>query len=156
MDIQLWMVGQILIDALLVGVLLWLIVTGNRRRIRDMEAQMESLRRSGEILAEMREIAGELEGNLEEKRELTHRLLGRLDETLDRAERRCEQLNALCETSDSPLVRDQVSLDQTHATRQAIRSLLDRGLSKEEAAQRLGLSVAEIDLFLKLGAAAKS
>lgn len=156
MDIQLWMMGQILIDALLVGVLLWLIVTGNRRKTRDMEAQMESLRRSDEILAEMRGIAGELEGNLEEKRELTRRLLGRLDETLKRAEQRCEQLHAMCETSDSPPVHDQVSLDQTHATRRSIRSLLDRGLTKEEVAQRLGLSVAEIDLFLKLGAAAKS
>ena len=70
MDIQLWIIGQIAIDALLVGVLVWLIVAGNRRRIRDSEAQSRALQRSEEILAQMREIVHELDGNLEEKREL--------------------------------------------------------------------------------------
>ncbi len=143
--------GQIVIDAVLVGVLLWLIVAGNRRKTRDMETQAEALRKSDEILAQMRDIAEELEGNLEEKRELTHRLLGRLDETLERAERRYEQFNALFESTDSAAAHDQVSLRETRGTLESIRSLLDKGLTKEEAAQRLGLSKAEIELFLKLG-----
>lgn len=151
MNIQLWIMGQIVIDAVLVGVLVWLIVAGNRRKTRDMETQAEALRKSDEILAQMRDIAGELEGNLEEKRELTHRLLGRLDETLERAERRYEEFNALFESTDSAAAHDQVSLTETRGTLESIRSLLDKGLTKEEAAQRLGLSKAEIELFLKLG-----
>ncbi|MCF8061408.1 MAG: hypothetical protein K9M82_02730 [Deltaproteobacteria bacterium] len=151
MNIQLWIVGQIAIDALLVGVLLWLIVAGNRRRARDSEAQSEALRKSEEILSEMQEITRELEGNLEEKRELTRRLLGRLDETLERAARQYEQLNDLFETTESVSTRDRVSLKETQGTRESIRSLLDKGLSKEEVAQRLDVSVGEIELFLKLG-----
>jgi transposase len=36
------------------------------------------------------------------------------------------------------------------STKDAIRSLLSKGMSKEEVAQRLSISVGEIDLFLKL------
>jgi hypothetical protein len=151
MNIQLWIVGQIAIDALLVGILLWLIVAGNRRRSRDTEAQGEALRKSEEILSEMRDITRELEGNLEEKRELTRRLLGRLDETLERAEHRYEQLNELFERTEPASIQDRGSPKETSGTRASIRSLLDKGLSKEEVAQRLGVSVGEIELFLKLG-----
>lgn len=151
MNIQLWIVGQIAIDALLVGVLLWLIVAGNRRRTRDAEAQGEALRKSEEILSEMRDITRELEGNLEEKRELTRRLLGRLDETLDRAGRRYEQLNDLLERTESSSNRDRIAPKEQSGTRASIRSLLDKGFSKEEVARRLEVSVGEIDLFLKLG-----
>jgi cellulose biosynthesis protein BcsQ len=151
MSIQLWVVGQIAVDVLLVGVLLWLIVAGNRRRARDEETRLEALRRSEEILAEMQVITRELEGNLEEKRELTNRLLGRLDETLERAEQRYEQLNQLFETKETASVQDRVSLNEAYGTRESIRSLLGKGLSKEEVAQRLGVSLGEIELFLKLG-----
>jgi cellulose biosynthesis protein BcsQ len=112
---------------------------------------LEALRRSEEILAEMQVITRELEGNLEEKRELTNRLLGRLDETLERAEQRYEQLNQLFETKETASVQDRVSLNEAYGTRESIRSLLGKGLSKEEVAQRLGVSLGEIELFLKLG-----
>jgi methyl-accepting chemotaxis protein len=151
MNIQLWIVGQIAIDALLVGILLWLIVAGNRRRARDTEAQNETLRKSEEILSDMRDITRELEGNLEEKRELTRRLLGRLDETLERAGRRYDQLNELFEKTESVSDRDPVFPKEASGTHASIRSLLDKGLSKEEVARHLGVSVGEIELFLKLG-----
>ena len=152
MSLQLWIVGQIAVDVLLVGILLWLIVAGNRRKNRDFEARNEALQRSEAILAEMQNITRELESNLEEKRELTRRLMGRLDETLERAERRYEQLNQLFDATEAvSTTRDRISLKESRGTRESIRSLLDQGLTKEEVAQQLDLSVGEIELFLKLG-----
>lgn len=155
MNMQLWIAGQIAIDIILVGLLFWLIVSGNRRRVRRSIERDEELRKSEEILAQMREIAGELEGNLEEKRELTHRLLGRLDETLKRAEHRYSQFNDLFEATDTDSIRDKVSLRKTEATRESIRTLMEKGLTREDVARRLGISVGEIELFLKLGSRSK-
>ncbi len=151
MNIQVWIMGQIAIDLILVGVLVWLIMSGNRRRAKESQEREKELQKSEEILAQMREISAELEGNLEEKRELTQRLLGRLDETLKRAEHRYRQFNDLFEATDSASIRDKVSLRKTEDTRESIRTLIDKGLTREDVARRLGISVGEIDLFLKLG-----
>jgi restriction endonuclease S subunit len=99
----------------------------------------------------MRSIVQELDGNLEEKRELTRRLLGRLDETIERAEKRYEAYSDLLEATDSTSTRDRVSLKGTQNTRESIQALLERGLTRDEVSQRLGISRGEVDLFLKLG-----
>lgn len=151
MNMQTWIMGQIAADLILVGILLWLIMSGNRRRAKESQEREEELRKSEEILVQMREIAAELEGNLEEKRELTSRLLGRLDETLKRAEHRYRQFNDLFEVTDAASVRDKVSLRKTEDTRESIHALIDKGLTREDVARRLGISVGEIELFLKLG-----
>ena len=154
MNMETWIFGQITIDALLAGILCWVVVMNGRRRARESDAREEALRKSEEILAQMGEIARELDENLEEKRELTKRLLGRLEETLERAEHRYEQFNELFQSTEPTSNRDRVSLHQTQGTRASIQALLDRGLTKAEAAQRLGLSIGEVELFLKLGAGA--
>jgi len=151
MNMEMWIIGQIAIDAILAGILFWVVVMNGRRRSREWDARDEALRKSEEILAQMNDIARELDENLEEKRELTHRLLGRLEETLERAEHRYEQFNDLFQSTEPASNRDHVSLHQTRGTRASIRALLDKGLTKEEAAQRLGLPVGEVELFLKLG-----
>jgi DNA-binding NarL/FixJ family response regulator len=150
MNIEMWIIGQIAIDAVLAGILLWLVVMNGRRKTVESNQQTEALRKSEEIIRQMQGIARELEENLEEKRKLTHRLLGRLDETLERARNRYEQFNDLFKATETASERDRVSLKQTQDTRVSIKALLDKGLSKEEVAQRLGLSVGEIELFLKL------
>ncbi len=152
MNIETWIIGQIAVDAVLAGILLWLLVVTGRKRTREADARDDALRKSEEILRQMHGIAHELEENLEEKRELTRRLLGRLDETLERAETRYHQLNDLFQATDAASDRDRVSLQQTQGTRASIQALLDKGLTKEEVARHLSLSVGEIDLFIKLGA----
>ena len=151
MDLQLWIIGQIAIDLLMGAVLLWVLVSGYRHRAREGQERRQAAERSERILAEMNAITRELEENLEEKRELTTRLLGRLDESLARAEKRYDQLQELSRAADSASKRDTVSVNPTRSTKESIRSLLERGLSKEEVAQRLNISGAELDLFLKLG-----
>jgi len=151
MDIQLWIIGQIGIDLLMGAVLLWVLVSGSRRRTREGEERRQSAERSERILAEMNAIARDLEENLEEKRELTSRLLGRLDEGLARAEKRYEQFQDLFDAADCTSKGDTVAVHPHLSTKDAIRSLLSKGLSKEEVAQHLSISVGEIDLFLKLG-----
>ncbi|MGD8385791.1 MAG: hypothetical protein PVG49_01525 [Desulfobacteraceae bacterium] len=150
MDIQLWIIGQIAIDLLMGAVLLWVLVSGSRHKTREGEERMQAAERSEKILAEMNAIARDLEENLEEKRELTSRLLGRLDESLARAEKRYEQFQDLFDAADSASKRDTVFVNSSLSTKDAIRSLLSKGMSKEEVAQRLSISVGEIDLFLKL------
>jgi len=139
------------IDLLMAAVLIWLVVSGNRRRARETEEQRDASEKAEAILAEIREITQDLDRNLEEKREITNRLLGKLEEGLERAERRHEQLTGLHEGDETGEVRDSVSLHQTHRANKSIRSLLQKGLSKEEVARHLGLSMGEIELFLKLG-----
>lgn len=150
MDIQLWIIGQIAIDLLIGAVLVWVLVSGSRRRTREGEERRQAAERSERILAEMNAITRELEENLEEKRELTSRLLGRLDESLARAEKRYNQLQDLSRAPDRASRRDTATAKPSRSTKEAIRSLLDKGLSKEEAAQHLNISVGEIDLLLKL------
>lgn len=150
MDIQLWIIGQIAIDLLIGVVLLWVLVSGSRRKTREGDEHRQAAERAEKILAEMNGITRELEENLEEKRELTSRLLGRLDESLERAEKRYEQFQVLSDTADSVSKRDTASLNSNLSTKESIRSLLDKGLSKEEVAQHLNISVGEIDLLLKL------
>lgn len=156
MNIQTWIIGQIVIDLLMAAVLFWLIISGNRRRSKEFEERRLAAEKAEEILAQMNAITRELESNLEEKRELTARLLGRLEESLDRAERQYEKINEINESGDNLSVRDTVSLNETRQANKSIHSLLDKGLSKEEVAQHLNISIGEIDLFLKLGTRGKA
>ena len=151
MDIQLWIIGQIAIDLLMGAVLLWVLVSVSRRKTREGEERRQAAERSEKILAEMNAITRELEENLEEKRELTSRLLGRIEESLARAEKRYDQFQDLFDAADSASNRDTVSVNSNPSTKDAIRSLLGKGMSKEEVAQHLNISVGEIELLLKLG-----
>jgi hypothetical protein len=151
MNIQAWIIGQIAIDLLMAGVLIWLITSGNRRRTREAEERQNAVEKAEEILAQMNAITRDLDKNLEEKRELTARLLGRLEESLERAELRYEKINGLSDHDDLASKRDTVSLSETRHATKSIRSLLNKGLSKEEVARHLNISIGEIDLFLKLG-----
>jgi Ni,Fe-hydrogenase I large subunit len=147
---EFWTLGQIVIDVILVGILVRLIISGKRHRkglSGEHEAEFE---RPGELIEQMRRITAEMEGNLEEKRELTNRLLGRLDEALKRAEKQYRQLNDLFEETGEPSNRHRVPPDPPGRMHQSIRALMDKGLTAEEVARRLGTPVGEIELFLKL------
>lgn len=150
-NMQLWIIGQIAIDLILVGVLVWLIISRKQRGDAHSPLYEEELRKAEEILNQMREVTAELEVNLEEKRKLTKGLLGRLDETLNRAELRYKQLNDLFESTDSASIRDKVSIGKSEASRESIQALLAKGLTREDVARRLGISVGEIELLMKLG-----
>ncbi|MBW1720719.1 MAG: hypothetical protein JRH13_07450 [Deltaproteobacteria bacterium] len=149
METQVWFVLQIVLDLVMVVLLLWFLKFQSKRRIswREQEALIN---RSESILSEMKEISRALEENLEEKRILSKRILERLDQGLKRAEESCKQITELLPKTGSGISGNSGSLEMGRRERDSIRSLLKRGLSKEEIARHLGISVGEIELMLKL------
>ncbi len=150
MDIKLWIIVQIAIDIIMVAVLVW-VISSNRRQKGSEPEEAPDMGRPEALLAEIKEITRHLEENLEQKRELSRRLLGRMDETLARAEERYQQFSRLLDQADRVSKGDNYSEARERDKSGSIRELLDQGMTKNEVARHLGISVGEIDLFLKLG-----
>lgn len=149
METQIWIIGQIAIDAIMVALLLWFLKFQSRRQISWQE-QESLIRRSESILSEMREITLSLEKNLDEKRTLSRQILEQLDQGLMRAEASYKQFADLLPRSGNNMADPSGPAKDTAQTRNSVYSLLKKGLSKEEIARHLGISVGEIDLMLKL------
>ncbi|MFP3927584.1 MAG: hypothetical protein ACLFUP_01655 [Desulfobacteraceae bacterium] len=150
MDIKLWIIGQIGVDIIMVVVLVWVIVSAKKQRGSDAQ-ESPDLERPEALVSEIKEITGHLEQNLEQKRELSRRVIGRLDEVLARAEEKHQQLSLLLEKAETVSRSGRVRSGREPDKAETVRGLLDRGMTKQEAARHLGISVGEIDLLLKLG-----
>ncbi len=101
------------------------------------------------ILAEMRELTRQLDKNLEEKKEISKKMLGQLEDILKKADRSYNQLqNILKEYSSRPASHHPEH--DSDRIRTSVNDLLKQGLSKEEIARELGISVGEIELLMKL------
>ncbi len=150
MEIQYWIIGQIVVDFMMLALLLWFLRVQSRHQLtwQDHEAVIQ---KSASILSEMREISLDLEKNLEEKRALSQHILDQLDQGLEKAEESYHQLSGIIPASGRAGRSGQQSVgeDGTH-TRSSVMALLDKGLSKEEIGRHLGISVGEIELMLKL------
>jgi seryl-tRNA synthetase len=148
MEIQNWIMVQMVIDLVIACLLLWFIRLNMKSRKPDGEPD-EAFRRAEGILAEIRELSISLDKNLEEKRKLSSRILGQLDETLERAEETCRRVKDAARdlganpggSKNLPKNSDQI--------RSSIKALISRGLPREEIAQHMGMSVDEIDLLIK-------
>jgi len=149
MDAQIWIICQIIIDIIMVAILLWLGKLHSKRQMpwQSFEAAIQE---SETVLSEMKQIGQVLEKNLEEKKDLTHHILEQLDQGLKRAEERYQQICKIILKPDTTLTDQPVPLKDTNHTMSSINALLRKGLSKEEIAQHLGISVGEIELLLKL------
>lgn len=149
MEMQNWIMVQMVIDLVIACLLLWFIRLNMKSRRPDSDPD-EAFRRSEGILAEIRELSLSLDRNLEEKRKLSARILGQLDETLERAEEACRRVQDAARdlgatpggAKNLPKNSDQI--------RSSIKALISRGLPREEIAQHMGMSVDEIDLLIKL------
>jgi hypothetical protein len=149
MDAQFWIIGQIIIDVIMVALLFWFARLQFRKQPpwQEFEKVME---KSETILSEMEQLGQTLEKNLAEKKNLSRHILEQLDQGLVRAQRSYEQIQTvLLETTNQR--NDQTSPAQANErTVSSIKTLLAKGLSKEEIAQHLGISVSEIELMIKL------
>jgi hypothetical protein len=153
MDAQMWVIGQIVIDVIMVSVLLWFLRLYSRGQL-SWKNHAAVLDKSVELLSDMRTISDDLEMNLREKKELSRSLLEQLDRALRRAEESHRQLSKIASVSSTGFTRDTAILaEDADQLRSSVDSLLDKGFSKEEIAKDLGVSIGEIDLLVRLGGA---
>jgi hypothetical protein len=148
-ETQIWIIGQIFVDVVLVVLLLWFVKFNDKRTIpwQDFETVFQ---KSESILYEMREISLALEKNLEEKKALSRHILEQLEEGMKRAEESYRQICNIVRKSGAAVSEGSLSSKGTSQMRSSINALSAKGLSKEEIAQHLGISVGEIELLIKL------
>lgn len=149
MEIHSWIIAQIGVDIIMVALLLWFLKSQYKKQIAWQDYE-KVIKKSEDILAEMGEISQTLERNLQEKKLLSREILEQLNQGLRRAEESCRQITEIIPKSAKALGGERASIDDTNRTRSSVKALLDKGLSKEEIARHLGLSVGEIDLLVKL------
>jgi CRP-like cAMP-binding protein len=149
MEPQLWIGIQVFLDLLMVALLVWFLVSCGKRQA-SWQNHEAAIRKSEAILAEITEITQALEVNLQEKRELSSRILAQLEQGLKKAEEIRLQISKIIpktgRTTPGPA---NLHSDPQH-TRSSVQALLAKGLTREEVARHLGISVGEIDLLLKL------
>ncbi len=149
MEIQTWIIGQTAIEIIIFFLLLWFLKShfAMRKKNKELSSVFEQPEK---ILAEMRELTRQLDKNLEEKKELSKKLLGQLEDILKKADHSYNQLqNIMKEYSSRPLSSNHNEHD-SRRIRSSVNDLLKQGLSKEEIARQLGISVSEIELLVKL------
>ena len=149
METQSLIVAQIGADVIMVALLLWFMRSHAKARTswQDYEKVIE---KSEAVLGEMGKISRVLERNLEEKKVLSREILTQLDQGLKRAEENYRQISGIIPQAANAFGGDRVSIKDTRGTRASVQALLEKGLSKEEIARHLGISVGEIDLLVKL------
>jgi len=149
MEIQNWIMVQMVIDLVIACLLLWFIRLNMKSRKADSELD-EAFRRSEAILDEIRELSLSLDKNLEEKRKISARILGQLDETLERADEACSRVRDAARDLGANTAGSKNLPKNSDQIRSSVNALISRGLQKEEIAQHMGMSVDEIDLLIKL------
>lgn len=149
MDAQFWIIGQILIDVTMVALLFWFARLQFRKQPPWQEFKTV-IEKSEAILSEMEQLGQALEKNLAEKKKLSRQILEHLDQGLVRAQRNYEQIQKVLLETTNPLNDRTLPANANERTVSAIKALLTKGLSREEIAQQLGISVSEIELTIKL------
>jgi hypothetical protein len=150
MDAQTWVIGQIVIDAVMVSVLLWFLRIYSKGQI-TWKNHTTIIQKSEELLSDMRRISEDLEMNLKEKKELSRFILEQLEGGLQKADESHRQLSKILAKSHAGFTTEPSFLsDDGDQLRSSVSSLLDKGLSKEEISKDLGISVGEIDLLIRL------
>ena len=151
MEFQSWIFGQIVIDIGIVLILLTFIFFHFKMK-KNNEYSNASLKNAEEIISEMEQITQLMGKNLEEKRELNTRVVAQLEQVIAKAEKTRKQLQKIVSDSSIRLGNGYVTQEDMENTRQSINELLNKGISQKEISRHLGISQAEIDLFLKLHA----
>ena len=149
MEFQSWIIGQILIDIVIVLLLVWFMRAHFRKKtIGNYNAEV--FEECDRLLSEMKNLSRQLDVNLKEKKELSRKILFQLDEGLQKADESFQQIRKIHKELGT---KNSGSMDfskDTEKMRSSVNSLLSKGLSSEEISQHLGISIGEIDLLIKL------
>lgn len=149
MEFQTWIIGQTVIEIIIICFMLWFLKShlAMRKKNSVLSAVFEDPQ---QILSEMRQLASQLDKNLEDKKDISNKMLDQLDDVLKKADQSYNQLQGILkEYSSRPLNSNNAERD-SRRVRTSVNDLLKQGLSKEEVAQHLGISVSEIDLLVKI------
>jgi predicted transcriptional regulator len=148
MDIQNWIIAQLVIDAVL-GFCILLFIRSYMKSKKTNNDIGDIFQKPENIISEMQELTRQLDRNLEEKKELSRVILNQLDDGLKRAEETFNQLQGVVREFGTKGVNTQDIIKDREKIWSSVSSLLAKGLSKEEIAQHIGISVSEIELLLK-------
>jgi len=141
--------AQILLDLLILVLLVWLIKT-SLKKAGTGGSKTDSFPIPETLVEEMREIAADLGQNLEQKRNLSHDILQRLDEGLGQAEAYLKKIEKINESYRHQLRARGSEENDRAQIRSSVQAMISKGFSREEIARRLGISLGEIDLLIKL------
>lgn len=141
--------GQILIDLSILTLLIWLIkVSINLAKPKG--SNINDFHIPEALVKEMREIAQDLDKNLEQKKKLSHDILTRLNEGLEQAEAYAKRIEKVNQAYGFQLREGVSDLKDREQTRSSIQALISKGFSREEIARHLGITLGEIELLIKL------
>ncbi len=149
MDIHNWIIAQLAIDAFLAFCILLFIRHYIKSKKKD-DRSSDIFQRPEVIISEMQELTKQLDKNLEEKKELSRKILHQLDEGLKRAEESFDQLQGVIREFSTKGPDSRNTVKDSEKMWSSVRSLMAKGVKKEEIAQYMGISVGEIDLMVKL------
>ena len=149
MEAHSWIIVQIIIDILMAALLIGFIRfhVKAKKSINDPES---IYRKSQEILSEMRNLSRTLDENLEEKRDLSRKTLSKLDNGLQRAEESVRRMQDIMGELGVKISSQPEPFKDVHRMRSSVNALLTKGVSREEIAQHLGISLGELELLSKL------
>jgi hypothetical protein len=149
MEIQSWIFGQIVIDIIIAVILILFIFfqfkkKGNNEFIKPSWGNVE------DILTEIEQITKVMGKNLEEKRELSAQIIEQLEQVIAKAEKSRKQFQKMVKEYNTNMGCKPGMLEDMDNARHSINALLNKGASRKEISKHLGISLAEIDLLLKL------
>ena len=148
MELQSWIIGQILIDIIIVLLIIWFIRSHSANKIANYN--LEIFEECDRLLSEMKNLSRQFEVNLKEKKELSRNILSRLDDGLQKADETFKQIRKINKDLGTKSNSSMSFVKDTEKIRSSVNALLLKGLSSEEIAQHLGISLGEIDLLIKL------
>jgi hypothetical protein len=149
MDTHLWIIGQIVIDLIILFFLVATFRLYHKRHLSMEKFQVASQKWEG-LLAEMRRITTSMEQNLGEKKRLTQDLLAELDRRMVEADRASVHLRDALLLWERRTAEPEAGELHDDSTRRSIKTLSAQGLDKQEIAKKLKVPVGEVDLMLKL------
>ena len=149
MEFQTWIIGQTVIEVIIICFMLWFLKShlAMRKKNSDLRAAFEDPEL---ILKEMRQLASQLDKNLEDKKDISNKMLDQLDDVLTKADHSYNQLQSVLKEYNSRPLNTSNTEQGSSRVKSSVNNLLKKGLSKEEVAQHLGISISEIDLLVKL------
>jgi hypothetical protein len=149
MEIQNWIMAQMVIDLMIFVVLLWFIRVNMTAKKAD-NGEDKALMKSESILAKIKELNLRLEQALEEKQKLSRIIIEQLDDAVNTAEKTCDHFKGVVKDFGATPSRSKNVPKNSDQLKSSVKALIAKGLKREEIAQHLGMSVDEIDLLIKL------
>lgn len=148
MEAQSWIIIQIVLDILIAVLLIGFIRF--QVKLKKSRNDPESIyRKSDEILSEMRKLSETLNQNLEEKRELSRKTLSKLDNGLRQAEKSVQHIQDVIGELGVKISSQPEPFKDIRRMRSSVNELLAKGVSREEVARHLGISLGEMELLSK-------